>query len=226
LDNHGDVLFVVSELNMVCDKNISDFKNFNIDKIKYNIYKNNHEFTKAIMSWLRYAFDSTMYKTEAIGNSRMNFDKFSDFADRIFLTEISKKGSCAFINIPLVNYRIHHGQDSKLFKKSYEKGVIETLMFSRENLPSELDESETKLFRQYSLNFLIYAYAHINGGFFNFLKFMKGCYKQRLIKLSYFKYINVYGITSLASIFFKNKKIFDIARCFRDFFKKLNFLKL
>jgi len=226
LDANNDLVFVVSDLNRVSNKNIYNFKNFADKEIKYVIYKNSYEFIKATMSWLRYAFDSAMYRIEVIKDTKINFDRFSDLADRVFLTEISKKGPCAFINAPLVNYRVHSNQDSKLFKKTYEDGAIETLSFCRENLPPILDESGNKLFCRYSLNFLLRVYVNINSGFLGFLRFIKKCHQKKLIKYSYFRYLDAYGVTSLISIILKNKKIFDMGRSFRDFFKKLNFLKL
>ena len=222
LDKNNDIVFVGSSLNRVSDKSSYNFKKIRDSKIKYIIYKNNYEFVKAIMSWLRFASNSAMYKREIIENSKVNFDRFSELNDQTFLIEISKKGPCAFIDAPLVNYRIHPNQDSKLFKKSYENGALEMLSFFRENLPAVLDKSENKLFSKYSLNAVLYFYAHINGGFLDFLRFMKKCRQKKLVKYRYFRYIDAYGVVSLASIILKNKKIFDIARSFRDFFRKIN----
>lgn len=220
LDVNNDIVFVASDLNRVFNKNIHNFKSFTDNEIKYVIYKNNYEFTKAIMSWLRCAFDSTMYKTRVIGNSRVEFNRFSDFIDMALLIEISKKGPCAFIDAPLVNYRIHSGQDSKLFKEKYKDGAIEALYICRENLPAILNKNENKLFCKYSLNFLLRAYAHINKGFLDFLRFIKKCRQKKLIKYSYFKYIDMRGIVSMVSIILKNKKILDMARSIQDFYKK------
>jgi len=220
LNKNDDLVFVTSDFNQVSSDNIRRFKNIIEEKIKYNIYKNNYEFTKAIMSWLRCAFDSAMYRTKFIGNSAMEHDKFSDFSDLVFLIEISQKGPCAFINAPLVNYRIHSGQDSKLFKEKYEDGAIEALYVCRENLPAILNKNENKLFCKYSLNFLLRAYAYINKGFLDFLRFMKKCRQKKLIKYSYFRYIDMRGMVSMISIIFKSKRIFDAARSFRNFFIK------
>ncbi len=222
LDRNDDIVFVGSNLNQVSDKNRYNFKKFRNNKIKYITYKNNYEFVKAAMSWLRIACGSTMYRKKIIGNSRANFDRFSDLADRAFFVEISKKGSCAFIDAPLVNYRIHSNQDSQLLKESYEDGALEMLFLYRENLPAVLNKSENKLFSKYSLNAVLYFYAHINGGFLDFLRFMKKCRQKKLVKYRYFRYIDAYGITSLVSIILRNKKIFNIARSFRDFFRKIN----
>lgn len=217
LDANNDIVFVTSDLNRVFNKNIHNFKSLIDNEIKYVIYKNNYEFTKAIMSWLRCAFDSAMYKTKVIGNSRIEFNRFSDFIDMAFLMEISKKGLCAFIAAPLVNYRIHSGQDSKLAKEKYEDGAIEALYICRENLPAILNKNENKLFCKYSLNFLLRAYAHINNGFLDFVRFIKKCRQKELIKYSYFRYIDMSGIVSMTSIILKNEKIFDAARSFRNF---------
>jgi len=217
LDTNNDIAFVTSNLNLVHDKNIHNFKRIIDAEIKYTIYKNNYEFTKAIMSWLRCVFDSAMYRVEFIWGNRMEPDKFSDFADTILLMEISKKGPCAFINAPLVNYRLHPEQYSQLFKKEYEQGAIKTLSFCRESLPAMLNKKDEKLFRRYSLNFLLRTYAHINKGFFDFLRFIKRCRRQKLIKYSYFRYIDMRGIVSIISIILKNRRVLDMTRAFRDF---------
>ena len=220
LDANNDIVFVVSGFNRVSNKNSHNFKKLTDDKIEYFIYKNNYEFVKVIMSWAGFAFDSAMYRKEVIGESRLNFDRFSDMSDQVFLQEMSKKGPCVFINAPLVNYRIHSGQDSKLLKSGYENGAIKTLSFWRENLPAVLNKKDEKLFCKYSLNFLIRAYADINKGFLDFLRFMKRCRRQKLIKYSYFRYIDTRGIVSIISIIFKNKSIFDATRSFRNFLWK------
>jgi len=222
LDRNDDIVFVGSSFNRVSDKNSYNFKKIRNSKIKYITYRNNYEFVKAMMSWLKFASKSAIYRKEAIGDNRADPDRFSDLSDQAFLIEISKKGPCAFIDAPLVNYRVHSDQDSKLSKKSYEDGALEMLSFYRKNLPDILNKSENKLFSKYSLNVLIYNYYHINGGFLDFLRFMKKCHQKKLVKYRYFRYIDAYGVVSLTSIVFKNKKIFDIARSFRDFFRKIN----
>lgn len=220
LNTNKDIVFVVSKLNRVSDKNTHTFKSFSDSTIKYIVYRNNYEFTKAILSWLEYAFDSAMYKVEFIRGGRMKFDKFSDFADIAFLMEISQKGPCAIINASLVNYRMHSGQDWRVPKKNYEEGAINILSFCRENLPTVLNKEDEKLFRRYSLNFLIRSYADINNGFSDFLKFIKKCHQKKLIKYKDFKYIDAHGIISTISIILRNKKIIDAARTFKDFLKK------
>lgn len=218
LDINNDIVFVTSDLNLTHDKNIHNFKRIIDTEIKYTIYKNNYEFVKAIMSWLRCAFDSAMYRVEFICGSRMESDRFSDFSDVAFLMEASKKGPCAFINAQLVNYRLHPEQYSQLFKKEYEQGAINLLFFCREGLPAILNKRDEKLLCKYSLNFSLRAYAHINKGFLDFLRFIKKCRQKELIKYSYFRYIDMRGIVSMTSIILRNKKILSMARFIKDFF--------
>ena len=219
LDTNDNIAFIVSKFNRVSGENISHFKEIEENKIEYIIYKNNYEFTKAIMSWTRFAFSSAMYRTKMIGSSRMDFNRFSDTADRAFLAEFSQKGISALINAPMVNYRIHPGQDSKLVKNLYEDGAIETLLFLRENLPNVLNKKDKKLFSKYSLNVLLWTYVNINGGFCDFLRFIKKCRKMNLVQYKYFRYLDLYGLISLVSIVFKNKGIFNKARSAKDLFK-------
>lgn len=220
LDANNNIVFAVSDFNRVSNKNIYNFKSFADNEIKYVIYKNNYKFIKAIMSWLRCAFDSAIYRVKFIGDNKMEHNKFSDFADMVFFMEIAKKGPGAFINAPLVNYRVHSSQDSKQLKEGYEDGAIKALSFFRGNLPAVLNKKDEKLFNKYSLNFLIRAYADINNGLSDFLRFMKRCRRQKLVKYRYFQYIDMRGIISLISIILKNKRILNIAGFFRDFFGK------
>lgn len=218
LNKNKDFVFAVSGFNRVYSVDILKFQNFNEEKIKQVVYKNNYEFTMATMLWLEYAFDSAMYRTRFYGCA--DFNIFSDFASLASLINVAKNGPGIFIDIPLVNYRIHPGQDWQVLKENYENAAIKTLSFFRENFPAVLNKEDKKLFKKYSLNFLIRTYADINKGFLDFLRFMKKCRQKRLVKYSYFKYIDMRGIVSLISIIFKNKKILDTARFFKDFLKK------
>jgi len=219
LDAHKDMVFVASDFNRVSGKAIHSFPDFKEDKVKSIVYKNDYEFVKAEMSWLRCAFDSVMYRGEAVRGARIQPERFSDFADMAFLVEISKKGPCAFIRAPLVNYRIHAGQDSKLWKEEYEEGALELLSFFRESFPKVLEKRDEKLFRTYSVNFLIRSYAHMSKGFFDFLRFLKKCRQRHMIGYGSFRYIDMRGIVSLVSIIFHNKKIIDAAIWSKNLFR-------
>ena len=218
LDKNKDMVFVVSKFNRIYGKYISKFQDFPEDKIKYIIYKNNYEFTKATMLWLEYAFNSAMYRTKFY--DVIDFSTFSDFASLVSVIEVSQNGPCALIDAPLVNYRIHSGQDWRVLKGNHEEGAINTISFFRENFPVVLTKKDEKFFRKYSLNFLIRSCADINKGFLDFLRFMKRCRQKNLIKYSHFRYIDMRGIVSMISIIFKRKRIFDAARSFRNFFIK------
>jgi glycosyltransferase involved in cell wall biosynthesis len=216
MDAHRDVVFVGSDFNSVSDKNIQTFSNLNESSIQYAVYKNNYEFARAEMLWLRCAFDSVLYRAEAIGNVRMKPDRFSDFVDIALLVEISKKGPSAFIEAPLMNYRVHTGQYSEVAKKEYGQGAIEMLSLFRESLPAVLHKQDEKLFWKYSLNFLIRSYAHMSTGFLDFLRFLKSWQQHNYIRYRDFRYIDTHGIISIVSIILNNKKIIGWARWLRN----------
>ena len=219
LDAHKDLVFVVSDLKRSQDSTMQSFSSFNETNIPHIIYRNNPEFARAQMSWLRYAFDSAMYRVEALKNTQMKPERFSDFADMVFLAEISKKGPCAFLNAPLVNYRVHVTQDSGLLKEDYADGAFKTLSFFRESLPDVLSKEDYKLFHAYSLNFLLRSYANINKGFLNFVRFFKKAQQQKLIRYRDFRYIDAHGVVSAISILFHSRKIIDAARWLRNLFQ-------
>ena len=219
MDAHRDLVFVGSDFNSVSGKNIQTFSNLSENSIKYAVYKNNYEFARAEMLWLRCAFDSVIYRVEAIGNARMKPDRFSDFVDIALLVEISKKGPSAFIEAPLMNYRVHPGQYSEVAKKEYGQGAIEMLSLFRESLPAILNKQDEKLFWKYSLNFLFRSYAHTNAGYMEFLEALLQWRQQGLIRYKDFRHIDARGIVSVISILFGNKKIIDWARWLRNWFR-------
>ena len=218
LDKNKNAVFVITAFKRVYNNDMFKFQDLSEEAPRYIVYKNNYEFAKATMSWLEYAFNSVMYRTKLY--RVVDFSMFSDFASLASVIEVSKNGPCALIDAPLVNYRIHSSQDWRLLKENYEDGAINTLSFFRENLPPVLDKKDKKLFCRYSLNFLLRSYADINRGFSDFFRFMRRCCREGLLKYSYFRYIDIRGIVSMISIILKNKKILDMARIIKDFFKK------
>ena len=218
LDAHQDVLFVASDFNEVSDKTIHAFAGFDENNVKSAMYKNPYEFVRAEMSWLRCAFGSVMYRKNAFLAGRMQADKFSEFADLVFLMGISKKGPCAFLKAPLMNYRIHPGQN-RVLGQEYEQGAMEMLSFCRESLPAALDKKDEMLLRRYSVNFLLRACAHINKGFFYSLRFLQKCHQQQFIRYRDFRYIDAHGLVSAVSIVLKSKKIISAARWARSLFR-------
>lgn len=217
LEDNKEFVFLVSRFNKFQKIEKSYFQDIDKKKINYTIYLNNREFLKSMMTWSGYAFSSAMYRLDKIKGIKMNFDKFSDFADQVFLLEASRKGPTAMINVSLLNYRIHPGQDSKQLKKEHEDGIINTIYFFRNNLNYK---KHKKLFNKYSINFLIRSYSDINKGFFDFLRFIKKCRRGNLIKYSYFFYLDVRGLVSLISIVFKKRNIINILSPIKDYLRK------
>jgi len=217
LDGNKDVVFAASGFNRVYDNNIHKFGSFDEANIKHVMYKNNgRDFMKAVMSWLTFPISSAMYRLQALHGSKMEPEKFSDFLDVVFLVKVSKKGHGAFIDAPLVNYRVHAGQYSKVPKKGYEQGAVNTISFFKESFPTFLNKEEQKMLRRYSLNFLLRAYADINRGFFDFLRFIKRCRRETLITYGDFKYIDTRGFVSIISVVFKNREIISTSRWMKD----------
>jgi len=222
LDAQEDLVFVVSDLSRAREGTMQRFPAFPVENTPHTIYRKKSDFIRAQMSWLRYAFNSAMYRVGALQNARMRPEMFSDFADMIFLAEISKKGPCAFLKVPLVNYRVHASQDSGLLKQDHAKGAFATLSFFRESLSSslgKLDKKDEKLFRTYSFNFLLRSYTQINNGLFGLFRFLQQARSQKLIRYQDFLYMDARGAISLLSIVFRNKKIIDTARWVKNLFQ-------
>ena len=218
LDAHKDVQFVVSDLNRGTDNKMHVFLSFAEDKIKSVIYKNKYEFIRAQMNWLRYSFPSAMYRKEALKNAQMK-QEFLHFWDMVFLAEISQKGPCAFLAVPLMNYRIHSGQHTERFKEGYKKGVKKLLSFLKENLSIPPEKRDEYLFRKHAVNSLLRACAHVNSGLFESVQFLKESRREKLLQWRDFQYIDARGIVSILSIVFKSRKIIDTARWLRNLFQ-------
>ncbi|HEX9722238.1 MAG TPA: glycosyltransferase family 2 protein [Candidatus Paceibacterota bacterium] len=219
LDAHNDAVFVGTDFKRVFAKDLHVFADIAEEAVRYAVYKDSTAFVRAEMSWVRCSFSSVMYCVKAIGDARMNPKRFSDFADIALLAEISRKGVTAFIEVPLMNYRIHAGQYSELQKEGYEQGALELLSFFRESFPAVLSREDDKLFRSYSLNFLFRTYAHMGKSFFAFLKFFQKCRQQKVIAWSDIRHIDRRGAVSLSSIILGNRKVIDIARWLRNRFR-------
>jgi len=206
LDVHKEAVFVVSGFRQVSGETIRRFQDLGAEEIPFVVYQNQREFVGAVAKWLRYAFNSAMYRTAFLRSAQMNFERFSDFADVAFLSEMSKKGPCAFLNAPLVNYRMHAQQDSRDMKETYETGAIELLRLYGKILP----------LHGYAPNFLLRAYASINRGLPDFAVFMRKCRQEKVLRYRDFLFLDTRGAVSLASIILKNKKIIDVARWMRN----------
>lgn len=219
LDAKGDLVFVVCDLNRAREGRMQSFPNVPTKDISYTMYRDSFDFVRAQMRWLRYTFNSAMYRVEMLRGARMKPEIFSDFADMVFLAEISKKGPCAFLKAPLVNYRVHAAQDSGLLKRDHVQGAFATLSFFKSNLPTPLEKKDKRLFRAYSLNFLLRSYAQINNGLFGLFRFLQQSRAQKLIRYRDFLYMDARGAVSLISILFKNRKIIDGVRWLRNSFQ-------
>lgn len=219
LDEHKDLVFVVCDLNRGREGTMQRFPSVSPKDISHTIYRDPVDFSRAQMSWVRYAFNSAMYRVEALRNAKMRPEMFSDFADMVFLAEISKKGPCAFLKVPLVNYRVHVAQDSGSLKKDHAKGAFAILSFFKSSLPVPLGEKDKRLFRAYSFNFLLRSYTQINHGLFGLFRFLRQSRAQKLIRYQDFLYMDARGLASLISIVFHNRKIIDAARWLKNSFQ-------
>lgn len=216
LDAHQDAIFVVADLRRVSSKDIHVFQSLAGDTISHAVFTDRHDFARAVMSWLRYAFDSAMYRSDAIRGHEADFNRFSDFSDVASLVEISRKGPCGFLAVPLVNYRIHPLQDSRMLKKEHAQGAVELLSFLRESLSAPLSKSDEELLQRYAINFLLRSCADINQGVFELLRFLRRCRQQKLLSYRDFRYMDIRGIVSLISIVFRSRRIIDLARWVRN----------
>ncbi len=114
LEKNKDVVWLGSNINFVKDSNkMFDFKRLNLS----NFQKiNTEKLITLLLDGFNLGFCSMIYKT-SVFKTDINLDelnkKFSKWADRPLLIELSKKGLVAITEEKFINYRVHLGQDSQ-----------------------------------------------------------------------------------------------------------------
>ncbi|MBA4319039.1 MAG: hypothetical protein C0412_11630 [Flavobacterium sp.] len=60
-------------------------------------------------------FGSTIYRSKSLENKYLDYERYSKLCDRPFLVSLlNEQSKCAIIKVPLVLYRLHDSQDSKI----------------------------------------------------------------------------------------------------------------
>lgn len=74
--------------------------------------KNSSDFAALLYRGFPFHFGSTVYSTDALKSVSVKAETFGKIADRPFLLDVSKHGSCVILKGAYVRYRCHPGQDS------------------------------------------------------------------------------------------------------------------
>ena len=122
------------------------------------------ELTRQILLGFNLCFGSIVYRVSAIEDPFDLVTKYSKWSDRPQVIRIAQKGKAALINAPLINYRLHAGQDSaqkdsEQFFIDYSKKLFQ---FYKDSLPQPLSSPDAALWYKFTTNNLLNAVAGIS----------------------------------------------------------------
>jgi glycosyltransferase involved in cell wall biosynthesis len=130
LENNKDIVFVSSLFQAFKEIPTPFQKHSPITSIQYC---NKSETIENFLKGMPVHFGSTIFRNESLKNKPLEYDKYSKICDRPFLLGLLENGKkCAIIKEPLVLYRLHDSQDSKIGELSGDN-IIELYKTYRES---------------------------------------------------------------------------------------------
>lgn len=152
------------------------------------------EFVRLILKDKDICFGSVMYRRQSMEDISPFGSLYSKWGDRPYLVHLAKKGIVGLIDVPLVNYRVHAGQDSH----DKDGDIVEVLkytskLFSAYQIPFEdlNDAIERKLFFTFTTNNSINAVATRAR---SFRVFFEGLHQMRRAGFFYFGFLRLRGV--------------------------------
>lgn len=121
-------------------------------------YADGAALARGLLSGVGLCFGSVLYRSEALADVRMRFDRFNMYWDRPFLLDIAASGPTAVLRAPLVLYRIHPAQDSRSDVLTPEN-LIALMAAYREALPKDWERADRDIFYRESARFLSNSYS-------------------------------------------------------------------
>lgn len=80
--------------------------------VRFELFQNPGELLEAYLSRRAFGFGATMYRTEILKAVEPESEKFRNVLDRPYLLALSEQGTCAYLESPTYNARLHANQDS------------------------------------------------------------------------------------------------------------------
>ncbi|MFA7653843.1 MAG: glycosyltransferase family 2 protein [Candidatus Magasanikbacteria bacterium] len=190
MNNKSDLIWVGTGLRFVHDHvRMSQFDEIS-GKIASGIF-DSAGLTRLLLGNFHLAFDTVLYKTNCLIDSKYFTSNYNKWFDRPFLIELSKKGKIAVLNESLVNYRMHPGQVAKTDDCKRFSYIIGLFEFYRDSLPQPMNTTDANLFLKWSTNNLILSIASFSNSFIEYRNLLNQCQKRNLFK---WKYINGRGL--------------------------------
>lgn len=194
LEENQKVLFVASIFQGFQDGQTPPFHLWENASGRYEIYDDVSQIARVLLQGAPLHFGSVMYRSSALDGAEFDNVRFSNIADRPFLIEIARKGSCALIHDPMVLYRMHPSQDSKTDVLT-EDNVIELNVNYRNCFPDNWDEADRNLFLWNSTNNLLDSYNRLSGNKrSNLWEFIKKCRDRGVMD---FRFLDTLGMKAI-----------------------------
>lgn len=115
------------------------------------------DLTRCILKGFNLCYDSVMYRTDRLDPIEELASRYAKWVDRPYLLTLSRKGSVGILSDPLVNYRLHPGQDSQTPAPHLIQASVNLTLFYKECLNDLQCASDKRLFYTYVANNLIPA---------------------------------------------------------------------
>lgn len=150
---------------------------------------------RQILKGFPLCFDSIMYRSGTFGHHMHLVERFSKWSDRPQVITWAGNREILIINAPLVNFRLHSGQDSarQIDSDKYIFFAKELYNFYKSRLSNPLSEKDRKLWYVHTTNHLVSFAAqntHRFRGFFALLhSFYPEFFKWQYLRPKGFYYI-------------------------------------
>jgi len=192
LEANPDVVFVATGMRFVKNhRKMNDFIKTS-EESPLRIFKETFSFIRLILSNFNLCYDSAMYRTNILKGVISDNDKFSKWADRPYLINLSKKGKVAVLKDKLVNYRIHKNQDSQAEPVGRAQYLFNLFLSYKENLPQPLSKKDKRLFYSFTTNNLILSGFSFSKDCKGYKKFLKQAKDKDIFKLRYLNFRGIY----------------------------------
>ncbi|PIR87687.1 MAG: hypothetical protein COU10_03385 [Candidatus Harrisonbacteria bacterium CG10_big_fil_rev_8_21_14_0_10_45_28] len=194
LDKIEDLLWVGTKLRFAFLKDMNIFGFSDNELIKFVEYVDAGGLTLDLLRGISLSFGSVMYRKDALGLARINYERFSAISDRPFLVDIARHGKTAFIKNKLVNYRIHSGQDSKTNADIGIKQGVALMQFYKEQLASPIPWRVRRIFYICATNNLLDSYLRLGEGRPSLRQYIRDMKKNGVMNLWYLNRIGLRAI--------------------------------
>lgn len=193
LDNHTGAAWVSS--NFSFRKKGEEMQKFPaITPVRYEVYHNQADIVRAILKNRNISFGSTTYRVDIVKELFFDFNRFAQNSDRPAVIDIVGDKMALFIKQPLVNYRLHFGQDSKTNRALTPTHSRALMAFYKSHLPHPFSGFDRRLFLRFSTNNLLDSYWRLVDPGENFITYVEKARNEGLLN---FWYVRRAGIRAL-----------------------------